>query len=310
MRKYIRNIVVILSMVMSGLLLGGCNHESVSSDVQGNDIQVYRKPIVALLDTSCEANFENVFWNNDDEIPNNHIDDDNNGYVDDLNGWDFVDDSSEVISDEFDNHGSCMLNIMQSEYADFMILRVLNDSEAGSVKNVIEAIEYAEKNGATICNLSFITLQNSQELKNVMSNSSMLFVVSAGNFGENLNITCEYYPVCCQLPNMITVASCDENGKLIAESNYGDKYVDVAAVSDNVSVELSDGEIIILSGTSVAAANVTKVAYYISACSSVDMDSKSLKNRMCATLILDEDCKNMVRYGGIISLEDVLKYIK
>lgn len=284
MRKYIRNIVVILSMVMSGLLLGGCNHESVSSDVQGNDIQVYRKPIVALLDTSCEANFENVFWNNDDEIPNNHIDDDNNGYVDDLNGWDFVDDSSEVISDEFDNHGSCMLNIMQSEYA--------------------------EKNGATICNLSFITLQNSQELKNVMSNSSMLFVVSAGNFGENLNITCEYYPVCCQLPNMITVASCDENGKLIAESNYGDKYVDVAAVSDNVSVELSDGEIIILSGTSVAAANVTKVAYYISACSSVDMDSKSLKNRMCATLILDEDCKNMVRYGGIISLEDVLKYIK
>ena len=134
--------------------------------------------IIAVLDTGVDIDHPDLYkniWINEDEIKDNGIDDDNNGYIDDVNGWDFfnkVADPNPKFSEGFTeiglHHGTIVAGIIAAEgnnnfgitginwSAKIMPLKVLSDKGEGSTVEVIQAIDYAIDNGADIINLSFV----------------------------------------------------------------------------------------------------------------------------------------------------------
>lgn len=130
--------------------------------------------IVALIDTGVDCAHEdlvNNIWINESEIPLDGIDNDNNGYIDDINGWNFCENSNNLLSgiEVYENdHGTCCAGIIAAEHNEIgisgiagnynikiMSIKVLEGLDhAGKVENLIKGIDYAQKNGAKICNLS------------------------------------------------------------------------------------------------------------------------------------------------------------
>lgn len=122
--------------------------------------------VVAVIDSGVDYNhpeLQNNIWRNNDEIPNNGIDDDGNGYVDDVRGWDFVGNDNDP--QDLESHGTHIAGTVAASAngggtvgiapeAEIMILRVLDESGVGRVSDGIEAIRYAADNGADVINFS------------------------------------------------------------------------------------------------------------------------------------------------------------
>ena len=109
-----------------------------------------------------------------------------------------------------------------------MDLKALDRSGSGDTFAVVAAIKYAEKNGATICNLSLGGDTPDNVIGNAIKKSKMLFVCAAGN-SYNDNDSSGFYPTSYTYGNIISVANLSIYGKLSATSNYGKTSVDLAA---------------------------------------------------------------------------------
>ena len=210
-----------------------------------------RETIVAIIDTGVDYRHEdlqNVLWQNPGEIPGNGIDDDNNGYIDDVNGWNFYDDNNVIYNGKDDAHGTHIAGtivannntkgvagIAGNSTVKIMVLKALGgDDESGSTSGIIDAIKYAESMGATICNFSFGTDKPDRYLEEAIKDSDMLFVVAAGNGDENTGVgynidTRPIYPASYRYNNIITVANLQADGNLHTSSNYSNNHVDLAA---------------------------------------------------------------------------------
>lgn len=157
------------------------------------------------------------------------------------------------------NHSDYVLEAFESTLADLdinyeiMLLSVFDENGECSTECLIEAIKFAEKNGAMICNLSLSTYTDNRNLRAVMEQSDMLFVAAAGNEGENLDEGFPSFPTNWGLENVISVAASDEKQKLLETSNYGENTVDFAM---NGVIEYK-GEIV--EGTSIAAGRMSAV---------------------------------------------------
>lgn len=138
--------------------------------------------------------------------------------------------------------------ITDNKYVKVMVLKALGTQYGvGEEKAIIEAIRYAEANGASICNLSFGTTEYYPELEKVMRASRMLFVVSAGNgnekgIGEDTDQKPDY-PSSFDLDNVISVANLMFDGSLAESSNYGAKSVDIAAPGTYIVSTIADGRL-------------------------------------------------------------------
>ena len=160
-----------------------------------------RTVTVALIDTGVDIthpDLQDSVWVNTDEIPGDGIDNDGNGYVDDVNGWNFYSGNNQVFSGREDNHGTHgagtiagawdgqgITGIADSRYVKIMVLKALGSEDGRGISdNVKQAIRYAQENGADICNLSMGAAVYDEELETMIRNSPMLFVVSAGNGDE------------------------------------------------------------------------------------------------------------------------------
>lgn len=232
--------------------------------------------VVAVLDMGINYNhpdLKNIVWKNTSEIPNNGIDDDNNGYVDDYQGWNFAENTNEII--DKDGHGSHISGIIAGEVNDIgitgvspnikiMALRVADDDGNYYISDVIAGIDYALNKGVKIFNFSFGNNSYLQSIRDKMAESNALFICAAGNggtdqIGDN-NDTLPFYPASYDLDNIISVASINSNGSLSLFSNYGQNSVDIAAPGNNIySSSLGTGYMI-MSGTSMATPFVTGVA--------------------------------------------------
>lgn len=273
---------------------GPGNYESkVTHAVSGIDINVQpawslydqaqnkRSVIVAIIDTGIDINHQelrNAIWTNPGEIDGDGIDNDGNGYVDDIHGWNFYSNNNKVFSGSEDSHGTHaagtisasrgsygIAGITDNNYVKIMPLKALGGKEGvGSPDAVIKAIKYAEEKGASICNLSMGTTGYSEELAQTMKNSHMLFVVSCGNGGvSGLGYDTDVYPVYpASLPydNIISVANILFDGTLSKDSNYGAASVDIAAPGTYILSTIPDNSYGYMSGTSMAAPMVTGVA--------------------------------------------------
>ncbi|WP_330612322.1 S8 family peptidase [Anaerotignum lactatifermentans] len=234
--------------------------------------------IVALIDTGVDYGHEELaesIWVNEDEIPGNGMDDDGNGYIDDVYGWNFYDNSSQVYTDvEDDSHGTHgagtiaakadngtgIAGIVQSDHVKIMVLKALGGAEGtGTTASMIQAIQYAEANGASICNLSLASSVNDKALYQTMANSSMLFVAAAGNDGMDTDVS-PVYPAAYDLDNIISVANLNYDGALHYSSNYGAESVDLAAPGSYILSTVPENGYSYMTGTSMAAPMVTAAA--------------------------------------------------
>lgn len=277
-----------------------------------------RKVIIALIDSgfSCKEDIsKGRIWNNTGEKSSNNIDDDGNGYIDDKTGWNFVDNSNDITSKQEHTHGTSLLNILVGkqknqgiikdiECCEIMLIKALGDeNENGKMQALVQAIEYAEKNGAVICNLSLSTYQKDNELKKVIENSNMLFVVAAGNDGENLNEDFPSYPSAFALNNILSVTAIDDEGVLLPESNYGDKYVDVAMYGSNIDVRFADGGHEMVSGTSIAVPYVSASAALIYAYALNELSSTEIKDIIVQSSEKTKELSSKVKAGGYLNFQ-------
>jgi len=203
--------------------------------------------IIAVIDTGVAYDHEDLsdnIWSNTGEIADNDVDDDGNGYVDDIRGWDFVDDDNDPMdSNEHGTHVAGTIAAVGNNAtgitgvcwtAKIMPLRIMNGF--GTVSAVILAIDYARGNGAKIINASFGSDTYSKAERNAIANAQsagILFVAAAGNDGLD-NDSGGDYPSTYDLDNIISVAATGQSDQLSSFSNYGATSVDVAAPGENI----------------------------------------------------------------------------
>ena len=248
--------------------------------------------IVAVIDSGIDHTHPSIkanMWVNLREMPNNDEDDDDNGYDDDIHGYDFTNDDSKPFDDNF--HGTHCAGIIaaiasnsgriNSNPIKIMALKVLDDSGHGKADDAIEAIEYAIDNGAQIINGSWGNAHGTalQEVFQAAQDAGILVITAAGNDLQDTDVH-PYYPASYPLDNIISVAAIGRHDELatfdLGGSNYGRHSVDLGApgVSISSSVPLIssipeffncriDGCYSSNDGTSMAAPHVAGVAALI-----------------------------------------------
>lgn len=210
--------------------------------------------IVAVIDSGVyytHPDLEPNIWTNPGEIPGNGIDDDGNGKVDDVRGWDFVNEDDDPMDLSYSRHGTHVAGIVAGAGNNstgiagvgwstrIMPLRALDADGVGYLSDLIEAIEYAGANGAHVISYSWGGADYSQALKDAICSSPALFVCAAGNNAGD-NGTTPFYPASYDCPNMITVAATDQMDNLASFSNYGAASVHVGAPGSNIYSTMFD----------------------------------------------------------------------
>ena len=208
--------------------------------------------VIAVIDTGVAYNHpdlsENIWTNTMETSCTNGLDDDDNGYVDDCNGWDFIDTDNDPS--DYDSHGTHVAGTIAAVgdnstgisgvmwQAKIMPLRFLDIRGFGSTSDAISAILYATANGAQIINSSWGGPGFSQALKDAIDVFPGLVVCAAGSgepyaIGVNNDAT-PTYPASYNSPNIISVTATDYNDSLSEFSNYGTTSVDLAAPGVNI----------------------------------------------------------------------------
>jgi subtilisin family serine protease len=284
-----------------------------------------RDVVIALIDTGVDnthQDLQNALWTNTDEIAGNGIDDDGNGYIDDVNGWNFYDNSNKIYTSSSDdshgthaagtiaatgNNGVGITGIVQSDHVKIMVLKALGGSDgSGTTEAIIKAIQYAEANGASICNLSLGSSTNDRALYQAMANSSMLFVAAAGNDGENTDKT-PSYPASYALDNIISVANLNYDGTLHYSSNYGATSVDLAAPGSYILSTTPDNNYSYMTGTSMAAPMVTAAAAMLYSYRS-DITLADVKTILLVSVKKLDSLSGNTATGGMLDLGAAMTY--
>lgn len=236
--------------------------------------------VVAVLDTGIRKSHQDLsssLWVNASEIPGDGLDNDGNGYIDDVNGYSTVTNSSDI--DDLNGHGTHLAGIVGASGNDgvgmagvawrsnLMTVQVLNANASGFTSNVIAGIDYAVANGADVMLLAWGTTTHTEVLKDSLraaQDSGVVWVVPAGNSGLNLS-DAPYYPAVYDFENQITVAAHDVRGSITKFSNWGASDVHVSAPgSDILSAGIaSDSDYVRMSGTSQSAAIVAGLLAHI-----------------------------------------------
>ncbi len=290
--------------------------------------------IVAVIDDGIDFSHPDLAaqaWTNPGESgagkETNGIDDDDNGYIDDVHGWDFCHDDNTVHDVNDDFHGTHVAGTIAAALdgqgvvgvapsVKLMALKFLGDDDAcGFDSQAIEAIAYAKSFGVHIANNSWSgrgRLNSAPDLKAAIANSGMLFVVSAGNDGlDNDQEDFPALPASWDLPNIISVAAIDNKGRLADFSNYGRNTVDIAApgVAILSSVPAYDGDHghldfgwDWLDGTSMAAPHVTGAAALAASYlgTSVGDDPIALRARILGSGKADADTTGLTATGRMV----------
>jgi len=237
--------------------------------------------IVAVIDSGVLLDHPDLkasLWVNPNEIAGNGIDDDGNGYIDDVHGWNVLDEDGNPNDDN--GHGTHVAGIIaaqinnavgiagvaQSNYVRVMALKVLDKDGAGWISDALVGFDYALAMGARVsCNSWGGELQENEmtaytESLETALEAGHLVVAAAGNAGNDNDIVASKP---CSMENAIIacVASTDKDDSLSYFSNYGITAVDVAAPgSDILSSDITDTGYNYRSGTSMAAPYVAGIA--------------------------------------------------
>lgn len=243
------------------------------------DIQTGNKSvIVGVIDTGVDWDHGDLaanIWTNSFEIPNNNIDDDENGFVDDVRGWDFANDDNNPNDDN--NHGSHVsgtigavgnngIGVVGVNWkVSIMPLKFLDSNGSGSLDNALSAILYGVNNGAKILSNSWGGGGFSQALEDAIkfaNDNGVLFIAAAGNDSRD-NDDSPSYPASYEIPNVISVAASTSSDNLASFSNTGRTTVHLAAPGQDIRSTTKGNTYSTFSGTSMATPHVSGAAALI-----------------------------------------------
>jgi thermitase len=265
--------------------------------------------VVAVIDTGVLYTHNDLstnIWNNTDEIPGDGVDNDNNGFVDDIRGWDFVNNDNDPNDDK--DHGTHVSGTIGAEgnnaigmtgvnwHVQIMPLKVFNQEGIGITSDAIKAIEYANENGAIVISNSWGGSLFDQGLKDVIDASPAVVVCAAGNGGSN-NDDYPIYPASYDSTNIISVAATDHFDLLASFSNFGLNSVDLAAPGKDITSTYLNGNYASMSGTSMATPHVSGVAALVKA-ENPSLTSAQIKNIILSTVDVKDSLSGKVGSGG------------
>ena len=301
--------------------------DSIHIPINKNNTFKSKPIIVAVIDDAFNINHKTIkgfIYKNPLEKNNNSIDEDVNGFIDDVSGWDISDNDNDVsVSEEHKNdyyHGtyiaSIIANIASLHYNEtasqrikIMPIKVLSDhTNSTYLKDGYKGIKYAIDNGADIICLAWCGGNpNSEEIKIIQEahNKGILIIASAGNFNEEKVL----FPAA--IPNMFSVAGINSNFEKESHSNFGIEIA-ISAPGENVFGAHSEKENAYFfdSGTSPATA-------LVSGCAAILLSKKHINNIQevkeailnSATLFSSNQVKYYGKMGaGIINLEKAIDY--
>ena len=252
-------------------------------DLDATDKIVTNHSLVAILDTGVDTlhpALKDSLWTNEGETgldakgrdkSTNGIDDDHNGFVDDVHGWNFANNNSNLQDDH--GHGTHIAGLIAGDSKDFkgiapgtkiMILKYY-DAKApggGNLMNTVRAIRYALLMGATIINYSGGGPEPYPLEKQALEEAAkknVLVVAAAGNESTDSDLI-GFYPASYNLKNILSVMAVGPDLKRVPSSNWGPQNVKVAAPGEQILSLLPNDQMGYMTGTSQATAIITGLA--------------------------------------------------
>ncbi|AQQ67590.1 hypothetical protein Mag101_08010 [Microbulbifer agarilyticus] len=290
--------------------------------------------VVAVIDTGIDYTHPDLaanMWVNEGEIPNNGIDDDGNGFVDDVHGYDFANKDADPM--DTDSHGTHVAGIIGAEgnnglgisgvtwKTKLMAIKVFADnSKAAYTADIVSGILYAADMGARISNNSYgavFTDAVAEEIFNrpiadavhYAREADMLFVAAAGNNGfsadESLKVTS---PATIDSPNVISVAATTRADLRADFSNFGETGADIAAPGKDILSTVPGSEYASYSGTSMAAPFVSGAAALVAA-QYPELSVEELRAVLVESAEPVEALAGITLSGGRLNLHSALTHI-
>ncbi|MBM3382353.1 MAG: hypothetical protein FJY29_07920 [Betaproteobacteria bacterium] len=285
-------------------------------NISRGDVQV----VVADIDSGVDYNHEdliNNIWRNPREIPNDNKDNDGNGFVDDVMGWDFYNKDNRPWDDN--GHGTHTSGTLGATGGNgvgvsgvaprvsIMPIKFLSRYGSGTTEDAIRSINYAVDAGAHILSNSWGGDEFSLALQEAIAAAAaknVLFVAAAGNDGAD-NDTVPMYPAAYDLPNVVAVAASDSNEQLADFSNFGLRTVHLAAPGDVIHSTLPLSRYGIMSGTSMACPAVAGAAALLKAYRP-GLSAVGLKELLLSSVDRAPAYEGKVQSGGRLNVEKAL----
>lgn len=228
--------------------------------------------VVAIIDSGVDYGHPDLaanIWTNTGEVAGNGLDDDGNGYVDDVHGYDFANLDGDPMDDS--GHGTQCAGVVGAAGNNslgitgvcwktrVMCLKFMNASNSGTTSRAIASIEYAVRMGARVLNASWSGSTSSTALHDAIwaaGNAGVLFVAAAGNNYQNID-TSRAYPAAYPTANIVAVSSTGYTDALANSANWGPVSVDLCAPGDNILTTFPGAAYGLSSGTSMSCPQVT-----------------------------------------------------
>ena len=287
-----------------------------------------RSVIVAVLDSGIDLSHPDLagnVWRNPRELPDNGIDDEGNGFIDDVTGWNFIADTNGV-QDRF-GHGTHVSGIIGAVgnngvgitginwLVSLMPLKIISDTGTGTVSAALAALGYVAmmrrdfETNIVVTNNSWGT---SGGLSVVMRDAIVSlndlgvgFVAAAGNNASN-NDVIPRYPSSYDVPNVIAVAASTPTDDLAGFSNYGATSVDLGAPGSSIYSTLENGSYGYLSGTSMAAPQVAG-AYGLIAAAKAGLSVAEIRSAILGSTDTVPDLVGRTVTGGRLNIASAMK---
>jgi subtilisin family serine protease len=253
--------------------------------------------VVAVLDSGVQLDHPDLaqnLWRNADEVPGNGVDDDHNGYADDVNGANVMTTNGNVSDDE--GHGTHVAGIIAAAAgngaggsgiapdAQIMAVKVLDANRSGNSSLLARGIRYAVDEGARILNVSLNGDGTSPDLDEALryaNERGATIVTSAGNNSRDIDVQ-PSYPASSTVPAVLDVTASDKTGALIPLANRGLKSVDLAAPGAMILSTARGSGYEYRAGTSMAAPYVAGSLALLAA-ARPDLPQTALREALLAT---------------------------
>ena len=264
--------------------LWGLNNEGQTGGTAGADISAKEAwevttgsrengPLIAVIDTGVDYSHPDLdanVWTNPGEIPGDGIDNDENGVIDDVRGYNAYADNGDPMDGHshgthcagtiagVGNNGQGVVGVNWE--ANILPVKIFSDSGRTSADAIVRGVLYAAaRMGADITSNSWGGGRPNDAIRDAFASSNALHIAAAGNNGMNTDRR-PFYPMGYDLPNIVSVAATDHNDARASFSNYGVESVDVAAPGKDILSTINGGEYASYSGTSMATPHVSGVA--------------------------------------------------